>query len=366
VTRFRRAYISYNRLEWWYGHLSLALSRHLEVVVCPMARFNQPGHRVEADVTSLVGGGDEAAQSFYVGSSDQLFAGISDLPMRSAIWTDQPLAATLKSLPSLNLFDVVFSAQKDSVPALKHAGIKQVEWLPFAFDTTLRNDPRAAKVYDIGFVGSLELPATRAERVEVLGHLERKYRLNDYRRSAFGGDMMRVYNQSRIVVNIPWPGGLNMRTFEALASGALLLTKDIRNGQDDLFTDGTHLVTYRETNDLIEKIDYYLKHETERQEIACAGMREVLAHHTYDHRAARMLDVMEHASPARAHDRASHVAAYAAFYDYLGRADLLAGLAFDRGVPLPQRLRLLTRAALKVGRLAVDFRKRGGVIPERL
>src|SRR5205823_881666 len=134
----------------------------------------------------------------------------------------------------------------------------------------------AEKVYDVGFVGSLELPATRSERIDVLGRLERKYRLNDYRQPVFGDDMMRVYNMSRIVVNIPWANGLNMRTFEAMASGALLLTKTAA-GQPELFTDGMHLVTYRDSSDLIDKIDYYLQHDKERQDIACAGRTEVLA-----------------------------------------------------------------------------------------
>jgi hypothetical protein len=358
--RFRRAYISHNRLEWWNGHLATALGQMLEVVECPMARFNQMGHPVEADLTRLIDGGarDDA---FYLGSLDQLFLGLGDLDMRTATWTDVLLPANRKSLPCLRLFDVVFATQKDSVPALARAGISRVEWLPFAFDTTLRNEPQAEKVYDVGFVGSLESPATRAERLAVLGRLERRYRTNDYRRAAFGEDMMRVYNQSRIVVNIPVPGGFNMRTFEALASGALLVTKAVGNGQDELFRNGTHLVTYRDPAELIDKIDYYLAHDRERQELACAGRREVLAKHTYRHRAERILDVMTGASRTRAQDRTARVAAYAAFYDYLGRADLLAGVALDRAVHPLTRSRLLVRAVLRGGRVVIDFRKRGGV-----
>jgi hypothetical protein len=357
VTRFTRAYLSHNRLEWWFGHLAIALSRHLEVVERPMVRFNQPGHAVEADVTSLIDAGDHE-RAFYMGSLDQLFAGLADLPLRSAVWIDSPVSLSLDLLPRISLFDVVFSAQKDSVAALTAAGLTQVEWLPFAFDATLRNEPGADKVYDIGFVGSLDYPATRAERVDVLGRLERRYRLNDYRQPVFGDEMMRVYNQSRLVVNIPWPGGFNMRTFEALASGAMLLTKAVGNGQADLFTDGTHLVTYGDFSDLADKVDYYLTHEAERQQIASAGMRAVLAEHTYDHRAARLLEVVERASRARTSDRTRQARAYAAFYDYVGRSDLLAGVALDRGVPLLDRARMLARAALKFGRLASDIRKR--------
>jgi hypothetical protein len=73
---------------------------------------------------------------------------------------------------------------------------------------------------------------------------------------------------------------------------------------------------------------------------------------------------METASRNRALDKAARVAAYAAFYDHVGRADLLGGVAFERGVPPLTRLRLLLRAALKFGRFAVDFRRQGGVSAE--
>lgn len=358
----RRAYVSYNRLEWWCGHLATALARHVEVVACPMERYSQPGHPVLSDINQLID--LEERRAFYLGSVDQLFLNIADLPIPTCTWVDFFFPNSLNFLPCLRLFDVVFCSQKDSIPGLEQAGLGRVEWLPFALDTTLRNEPETEKVYDIGFVGSLQLPATRDERVDVLGRLERKYRMNDYRVPVFGDDMMRVYNQSRIVINIPACEGLNMRTFETLASGALLLTKPVGNGQDELFKDGTHLVTYHSEQDLADKIDYYLRHDREREEIASAGRREVLAKHTYDHRAARVLDVMV-ASPARtrAHDRAARIAAYAAFYDYLGRADLLAAVALDRGVPLATRVRLLWRAALKCGRFALNFRKHGGVMP---
>ena len=354
--RFSRAYLSHNRMEWWFGHLTTALARHVEIVACPMVRFNQPGHRVDADLSTLIDA--DGQPSFYLGSSDQLFGGITELRMPTAIWSDYIPQSPAPVPAYFRLFDVVFYTQKDIGPVLRQAGLSQAEWLPFAFDATLRNDPDAERIYDIGFVGSLEQPATRAERVQVLARLEGKYRLNDYRRAAFGDDMMRVYNQSRIAVNVPVPGGFNMRTFEAMAAGALLLTRAVGNGQEDFFRDGVHLVTYRDSDDLIDKVDYFLRNDAERREIAANGMREVLARHTYDHRAAQLLETMTKSTPARARDRAARLSAYADFYDYLGRPDLLAAVALARGVPPLKRLRLLTRAAVKCGRAAVDFRNR--------
>ena len=345
MTAFQRVYLSTNRTEWWNGHLAAALARTVQVVPCSLARPNQPGHPVETDINQLIRPADGPG-AFYLGSLDQMFAGITGLPVLTAIWTDYCTNGNF-GRECLPLFDVVFCSQQDSVAELRQAGIAQVEWLPFAFDATLANHPEAAKIYDIGFVGSLEQPKTRAERIAILGRLERLYRLNDYRQPVFGDAMMGIYNQSRIVVNMPVQGGVNMRTFEAMASGALLLTKRVGNGQEDLFKDGTHLVTYDGMDDLMDKVVYYLGHEEERTALAAAGRREVLAHHTYDHRAARVLEVMGGASRGRSHDPATQAAAYGVYYDYLGRSDLLGGLALAPGVPLAKRLRLAARAGVK-------------------
>ena len=51
--------------------------------------------------------------------------------------------------------------------------------------------------------------------------------------------MARIYSASRIVFNRSIKDDVNMRVFEALASGSLLLTNDLAaNGQAELFRDG--------------------------------------------------------------------------------------------------------------------------------
>lgn len=352
----RRVYYSTSHLEWWNAHLSTALSRDLEVVPCPMARPGRAGHPAETDISRLIdaGGGHEA---IYMGSLDQIFRGIPDLPMPTGIWTDYLGAINSNFLPILRLFDVVFCSQKDSVDQIRCAGNPHVEWLPFAFDTTLRSDPHAERIYDVGFVGSLGLQATKAERLELLGRLERRHRLNDYHRPVFGDDLVRVYNQSRIVVNFPAHGGLNMRVFEALASGALLITKRVANGQNDLFREGMHLVTYENADDLMDKVGYFLKNDREREEIAQNGMAEVLGKHTYFHRAKRVAEVMTGARRGRAEDIESIAAGYLSFYNHLGRTDLLGMLAFHHGVGTRLRARALARAVWKFWRNAQETRR---------
>jgi spore maturation protein CgeB len=83
---------------------------------------------------------------------------------------------------------------------------------------------------------------------------------------------------------------MNMRVFEALACGSLLVTNDLaENGQDELFQDRVHLAAYREPGEMLEVIAYYLDHAGEREAIAAAGRAEAVGRHTYRHRMERLL-----------------------------------------------------------------------------
>lgn len=344
--KISRIATSYLRGEWWCAHLADALSSHATVERFLLAEERQPGYPAETEITLLLKDW-EPENSLYLGAIGLLFKGTHKLPMPTALWTDF-IPHNLDSIASVRLFDQVFATQKDSVDLLRQHGCRNVRWLPFAFDTSLRNEPDLEKIYDVSFVGSLNQPATMVERRELLQALEPICRMNNYRQPVFGTDMVRLYNQSRIVVNIPVEGGFNMRTFEAMAAGALLLTKDVGNGQRDLFTPGSHLVTFHDKQDLLDKVAYYLSHEKERAEIARNGMNEVLSKHTYAHRAGELLQVMESGEwrGGRCKDASNERAALARFYHRIvHRPDLLLHLARESGIPLREKLRLNSVAA---------------------
>ena len=79
-----------------------------------------------------------------------------------------------------------------------------------------------------------------------------------------------------------------------MACGSLLLTNDLTdNGQAELFQDGVHLATYREPEDLLDKLAFYLDREKVRARIAAAGRAEAIEKHTYRHRMERVLREVE-------------------------------------------------------------------------
>jgi hypothetical protein len=357
---FNQVITSHNRIEWWSAHLASTFSEMgLKVTNYAAAGYGERGYAAETPITQLVGPSG-VGDGFYLGSIAHLLPGVAELPMTTAVWTDHILPLNELTLPCLKLFDVVFCTQKDSLNGIAATGIQNVEWMPFAYDTSLEDPAPQEKRYDIGFVGSLDQPATKDERRKILGLLEARYRLNDFRRAVYGTEMLNVYRRARIVVNVPVRGSFNMRTFEALASGALLLTKAVGNGQDELFQDGVHLVVYRDTEDLLEKVQYYLRNERERETIAANGRHEVLSRHTYRHRADQVLKRIKNAPRSRVSDLNLQAEAQMIGFDMLRRPDLIAELAFRPGLSWRTRFRLLRQSArsfarnARSARLAVD------------
>jgi glycosyltransferase involved in cell wall biosynthesis/tetratricopeptide (TPR) repeat protein/2-polyprenyl-3-methyl-5-hydroxy-6-metoxy-1,4-benzoquinol methylase len=182
-------------------------------------------------------------------------------------------------------FDLVFAAQRDGADRLRRAGIATAAWLPLACDPEIHRKHEIATQYDVAFVGNV-FPGPRQELLELI---RRRHR-NVFIGQCYFDEMARTYSAARIVFNRSIGNDVNMRVFEALACGSLLLTNDLgENGQSELFQDGVHLATYREPDDLLDKLAFYLRRDAIREKIAAAGRAEVLSQHTYGHRMERML-----------------------------------------------------------------------------
>jgi O-antigen biosynthesis protein len=183
-------------------------------------------------------------------------------------------------------FDFVFAAQRDGAELLRRAGHASACWLPLACDPEFHRRHQGPKAFDISFVGHL-FPGPRSELVELI----RSHFPNTFVGQKFFDDMARAYSESRLVFNRSLRNDINMRVFEALACGSLLITNDLTdNGQDELFQDGIHLATYSDEDDLLDKIRYYLRNEDIRERIAGVGRSEALSKHTYRHRMRSILE----------------------------------------------------------------------------
>ena len=79
------------------------------------------------------------------------------------------------------------------------------------------------------------------------------------------------------------PDQIKARNFEIPGCGGFLLTGNAEN-LGDYYAIGQEVVCYDNFEDMVDKIRYYLSHESERQEIAQSGYERSLREHTYVHR----------------------------------------------------------------------------------
>jgi glycosyltransferase involved in cell wall biosynthesis/tetratricopeptide (TPR) repeat protein len=185
-------------------------------------------------------------------------------------------------------FDFIFLAQKAYVQPMLEAGVKNVIWLPLACDPEIHGRVDVDKEFDVGFVGTIS--STQNRRNALLKKLQNKFDLNCQRK--FMDEMAEHYCKSRIVFNNAINNDLNMRVFEALCSGSLLVTDSaLGSGLDEFFDDKEHLVIYNDEK-LEEVVSHYLNNKAERERISAKGRKEVLARHTYGHRIDQMIQLL--------------------------------------------------------------------------
>ena len=107
-----------------------------------------------------------------------------------------------------------------------------------------------------------------------------------------------IYNAARINLNLhssvfskgPDRSGnfINPRTFEIASCGAFQLV-DERDPLPTFFTPGVELDTFKNLDDLRQKINFYLDQPDLRKEFGDRARKKVLAEHTYQHRMQDML-----------------------------------------------------------------------------
>ena len=188
-------------------------------------------------------------------------------------------------------FDMVFIAQREYLDDFKKLGMKTY-WLPLGCDPEVHCNAGLPKNYPIGFVGGIQ-PGSRREAL--LNALTSKIPVH-YER-CFWDDMARLFSQSKIVFNEAVRNDLNMRVFEVMSTGSLLLTDMACNsGQNELFRDGEDYAIYRDSN-VSEVARFYLDNEELREQIAARGQYLVHNAHTYAHRMDDLLAVALNGKP---------------------------------------------------------------------
>lgn len=155
----------------------------------------------------------------------------------------------------------------------------------------------------------LGLRCTELERVRLLKKIAKNFSVDLYTKSGrefvpeanyrgtidYTNGMIKVFKSSKINLNFTSKSiktGIPLRIFDILGSGGFLIT----NYQQELpeyFEIGKDLVVYENEADLLEKIQYYLKYDEEREKIAKNGKEKVETLYTWKQRIQEIMRIIE-------------------------------------------------------------------------
>ncbi len=210
------------------------------------------------------------------------------------------------------IYDLMISQLPTVVQSFRALGIRaEVNHLAFepAVLDALPEAPEAD--IDISFVGTVS--ADHQQRIALLEAVAGRYDLKlwgnrphalpassplhrCFQDEVWGAEMYRVLRRSRITLNshIDLAGreAGNMRLFEATGVGTFLLT-DFKDNLDTLFAPDREVAVWRSIDDCLKVIGRTIGDDTGRAAIARAGHARTMAQHTYRHRAAEILALVE-------------------------------------------------------------------------
>lgn len=190
---------------------------------------------------------------------------IQSLGVRCHLWFMDPLF-TFNKIPHM----------ADMVKACDHSFFNIRE----TYDNALRLSPNCSFLQE-GYDADVDHPHSIPKEVDVafIGHLrgsrEKYFEEVGFKvfKDTYGERHAETVSATKINLNFT-DGGASDRVYKVMAAGGFLLTQPWPKMEKD-FKIGTHLDVFNSISELKEKIDYYLKNDVLREEIAENGHKEV-------------------------------------------------------------------------------------------
>jgi len=107
-------------------------------------------------------------------------------------------------------------------------------------------------------------------------------------------DYIDLMSRAKINISIRGWGFDSVRKWEVMLFSGLVLADKLDIIIPNDFKDGEHLVYYKDEEDIIKKIHYYLSHDSEREKIGKAGREYCYKFHTNSSRVKYMLEKIQH------------------------------------------------------------------------
>jgi len=186
-------------------------------------------------------------------------------------------------------FNWNITTTKDAVAKYHKIGYENVIYSQWACNHFLYRPLNLPQIYDVTFIGQPH--GVRRNFIEKIRRAGIKV---DVWGTGWGHgrvslmEMIQIYNQSKINLNISAASTsavtqIKGRDFEVPGTGQFMLT-GYSEELTHYYEDGKEVAMYRDMDDAIDKIRYYLKQNDERQNIAQQGFSKAIAQHTYEQR----------------------------------------------------------------------------------
>ena len=192
------------------------------------------------------------------------------------------------------VIDYVYISNRSHIKINEENGLENFKYMPCPTDPDVFGYEQCEKIYDLVFIGNNNQPA----RLPLLKRLASIFNLKvfgngwkgtglDHGVPVYGKEFSRVCNMAKICLGSMDP---EWTVLEACFSNRLVNTLATRcfyiqtytPRLETVFTNLKHLVWYTDEEDLVELIKYYLKNESEAEEIAVEGQKEVYEKYTYE------------------------------------------------------------------------------------
>lgn len=158
------------------------------------------------------------------------------------------------------------------------------------------------------FIGMLLKHVTVLERQEIIQDISKSFPMKLYTHSDVSAlkyvenkgyadymkEMPQIFYDSAVNLNITYRqirSGISLRALDIMGAGGFLLS----NYQPELFEyfePGKDFVYYMNLKDLRQKVEYYLNHPEEREEIAANGRKKVAERFTYEKQFEKMFSIL--------------------------------------------------------------------------
>ena len=212
--------------------------------------------------------------------------------------------------PGLSHYDIIFASSETAREYIEEKTGLKTSLLPIATNpTNFNSDIARCDEYlsDYCFTGSywndprdiIEMldPETIPFKFKLYGkNWDEFTQFNKYYQGFINySDLPKVYASTKIVVDdvnrgAKGYGSINSRVYDALASGALVITNGVIGAKE---TFNCKLPIWKSSDDLNDLIEYYLSNEDERIKKVKELRELVLKNHTYDNRAQTLKKVSE-------------------------------------------------------------------------